>query len=72
VQVLRHKGGDQRGLFIVPAGKLVSTAALLLILWLFSSSAWSEVLKTLLAALIGLILYAACAARQRKPRYEIV
>jgi APA family basic amino acid/polyamine antiporter len=72
VQVLRRRGGDQRDLFIMPGGKLISTAALLLILWLFSSSAWSEALQALLAALIGLILYAACAGRQPKPRYEIV
>ena len=71
VQVLRRRDGEV-GLFIMPAGKVISTAALLLIVWLFSSSAWSEALQTLIAAVIGVVLYAACAAGRRQPRYEIV
>jgi hypothetical protein len=56
----------------MPAGKAISTASLLLIVWLFSSSAWSEAIQTFLAAVIGLMLYAACAGRQRQARYEVV
>jgi hypothetical protein len=56
----------------MPAGKAISTLSLLLIVWLFSSSAWSEAIQTLIAALIGLMLYAACAGRQRETRYEVV
>ena len=72
VQVLRRRRGEEAGLFVMPFGQVISTAALLLIVWLLSSSAWSEVIKTLLAALAGLLLYAAYAARQRQPRYEVV
>jgi len=72
VQVLRRRRGSEAGLFVMPFGQVISTAALLLIVWLLSSSAWSEVIKTLLAALAGLLLYAAYAARQRQPRYEVV
>jgi amino acid transporter len=72
VQVFRRRGGGEAGLFIMPAGKAISTLSLLLIVWLFSSSAWSEAIQTLIAALIGLMLYAACAGRQREARYEVV
>ena len=72
VQVFRRMKRNQAGLFLMPAGKAISTLSLLLIVWLFSSSAWSEAIKTLLAAVIGLMLYAACAGRQRQARYEIV
>jgi hypothetical protein len=72
VQVLRRRRADAAGLFVMPFGRVISTAALLLIVWLLSSSAWSEVMKTLLAALAGLLVYAAYAARQRQPRYEVV
>jgi APA family basic amino acid/polyamine antiporter len=71
VQVLRRRR-EEPGLFVMPFGQVISTAALLLIVWLLSSSAWSEVIKTLLAALAGLLLYAAYAARQRQRRYEVV
>jgi len=72
LQVLRRRRGNDAGLFVLPFGQVISTAALLLIVWLLSSSAWSEVIKTLLAALAGLLLYAVYAARQRQPRYEVV
>ena len=72
VQVLRRRGGNEAGLFMMPAGNAISTASLLLIVWLFSSSAWSEAIQTLLAAVIGLMLYAAYAGRQRQARYEAV
>src|SRR5262249_21706829 len=68
VQVLRRRSPNEPGRFIMPAGKAVSTASLLLIVWLFSSSAWSEAIRTVLAALIGLMLYATCAGRQRQAR----
>jgi amino acid transporter len=71
VQVLRRRDGAV-GYFVMPAGKVISTASLLLIAWLFSSSAWSEALQTLIAAVIGVVLYAACAGSKRQPRYEIV
>jgi amino acid transporter len=57
LQVLRRKGTAVPA-FAVPGGKVVSTLALLLIVWLFSSSAWSEAAQTLVAAAIGLGLYA--------------
>jgi basic amino acid/polyamine antiporter, APA family len=72
VQVFRRRGFNGAGLFLMPAGKVISSLALLLILWLFSSSAWSEAIQTLAAAVAGLMLYAVYAARQRQARYEVV
>jgi basic amino acid/polyamine antiporter, APA family len=72
VQVLRRRGTDAPGLFLIPGGKFVSTAALVLIAWLFSSSAWSEVAQTLIAIGIGLILYAAFARIAKKQELTFV
>src|SRR5262249_4568404 len=72
VQVLRRRGGNETGLFKMPGGPVIPTASLLLIVWLLSSSGWSEVTGTVLAAVVGLLLYAAYAARSSQPRYEVV
>ena len=55
--VLRRKAGSGTALFVVRGGEMVSIMAIVLIAWLFSSSTWSEVLRTTLAAGIGLLLY---------------
>jgi amino acid transporter len=72
VLVLRQRDADHTRLFLIPAGRAISIASLLLIVWLFSSSAWSEAIQTLIAAVIGLALYAVYAGRQRQLRYEVV
>ena len=64
--VLRRKSGSGQALFVVPAGEIVSIVALLLIVWLFSSSSGPEAYQALLAGALGLLLYAACAARGRR------
>lgn len=63
--VLRRKSGHQHAPFIAPAGKIVSLAALALIVWLFSSTSWSEARQALVAAAVGLLLYAAVARRRQ-------
>ena len=63
---LRRKSGSGQALFVVPAGEIVSIVALLLIVWLFSSSSGPEAYQALLAGAFGLLLYAACAARGRR------
>jgi amino acid transporter len=72
VQIFRRRDRNEAGLFMMPAGKTISTLSLFLIVWLFSSSPWSEAIQTLVAAVVGLLLYAACAGRQRQARYEVV
>ena len=53
-------------LFVVPAGEIVSMVALILIVWLLSSSSWPEAYQTLLAGAFGLLLYAVFARRERR------
>ena len=64
--VLRRKSGHQHASFAAPAGEIASIAALVLIVWLFSSSSWSEARQALVAGAVGLLLYAACAGRRRR------
>ena len=64
--VLRRNSGQSSAPFTVPAGRIVSLAALLLILWLFSSSSWPEARQALVAAVVGLLLYAGFAGRRRQ------
>ncbi len=65
--VLRRKSGpDHDARFVVLAGDVVSTAALLLIGWLFSSSSLTDARQTLIAGALGLLLYASYAGRQRQ------
>ena len=62
---LRRKGGSDRdALFVVPAGDIVAGIALLLILWLFSSSSWADLAQGLIAGTAGLLLYAGYAGRR--------
>jgi amino acid transporter len=63
--VLRRTKVRNEALFIVPAGKVISIVALVLIIWLFSSSSWPEARAALIAGAVGLPLYAAYAARLR-------
>jgi APA family basic amino acid/polyamine antiporter len=57
--VLRRRiDPDRVARFVVPAGDVVATAALLVIVWLFSSSSWTEARQALIAGAAGLMLYA--------------
>jgi APA family basic amino acid/polyamine antiporter len=67
---LRRRSDSSQALFVVPAGDVVSMVALILIVWLFSSSSWPEAYQALLAGAFGLLLYVVCAGRGRAPRYE--
>lgn len=67
--VLRRRSGRPRAPFSAPAGPIVSLAALLLIAWLFSSSSWPEARQALIAAVLGLVLYAGYAGQAiERPR----
>ena len=67
--VLRRKSSpdnDARAArFVVPAGDLVSAVALLLIVWLYSSSSLTDVRQALIAGAVGLLLHSGYARRRR-------
>ncbi len=68
--VLRRKNGDQAP-FAIPAGEKVSIAALVLVMWLFSSTSWPEARQAVVAGVAGLLLYATFAGRCQ-PRHRSV
>ena len=43
-----------------------SCVALLLIVWLYSSSSWTDVRQALIAGVVGFLLYGSYAARRRR------
>jgi amino acid transporter len=53
----RRKLGEAA--FEVPGGNIVAIAALILIVWLYSSNSWAEAQTVLLASALGLVLYGA-------------
>jgi len=57
--VLRRKPGAPAALFRAPAGLALSGLAVLLSVWLLSNVSWDEGRNTIIAAALGLILYAA-------------
>ncbi len=63
--VLRQRS-SQPPLFKAPAGVVVSTAALALILWLLSNSTWHEARDAGIAAVAGLIIYGVYRLRRRE------
>ena len=68
--VLRRKRDPgQDAWFVVPAGDLVAGIALLLIVWLFSSSSWADARLALMAGAAGLLLYVGLAGRRRPVGY---
>jgi amino acid transporter len=56
--ILRRRSGDKPAPFAVPAGSVVAVISLLLIGWLYSSSSWREARLALLAAIVGLFIFA--------------
>ena len=67
---LRRDGRREQAPFTVPGGNLVAAVALLLIAWLFASSTWPDARAALVAAAIGLLLYAFFARRATRLRVE--
>ncbi len=64
VLVLRRRTSPPEPTFTAPAGQHLAIAALALIAWLFSSSSWPELRRAAGAGAVGLVLYAAFAARR--------
>lgn len=65
--VLRRRSSpDNDASFVVPAGDLVSAVALLLIVWLYSSSSWTDVRQALIAGVAGLLLHGGYVRRRRQ------
>ena len=65
--LLRRKSSpDNAARFVVPAGDLVSVVALLLIVWLYSSSSWTDVRQALIAGVVGLLLHSGYVRRRRQ------
>jgi APA family basic amino acid/polyamine antiporter len=65
--VLRQKQNDWPARFSVPAGPIVSMAALAMVAWLFSNSTWSEVQLVAAAAAVGLPFYFLRSVRSDVP-----
>ena len=64
--VLRRKRDVAKALFSLPAGDAISTIAVVLVLWLLSSSSRPEANQVILATVLGLVLYAAFARSRHK------
>jgi APA family basic amino acid/polyamine antiporter len=62
----RERGGPAP--FAVAGGEFIAAVALVLIAWLFVSSAWPDARAALIAAAIGLLLYGIFARRERTAR----
>ena len=65
--VLRRERNDRPASFRVPAGPVVSMAALAMVAWLFSNSSWNEVRLVAAAAAVGLPLYFLMSVRSDVP-----
>jgi APA family basic amino acid/polyamine antiporter len=64
--VLRRKPNAPAALFRAPAGSALSALAVLLSLWLLSNVSWDEGRNTIVAALLGLLLYMGLRSWNRK------
>jgi amino acid transporter len=65
--VLRQERNDRPASFHVPAGPVVSMAALAMVAWLFSNSSWNEVRLVAAAAAVGLPFYFLRSVRSDVP-----
>jgi amino acid transporter len=64
--VLRRKGETHPAMFKAPAGIAVSIVALALAVWLLSNSTWRDAQDSMIAAVIGLLIYFAYRAARGK------
>jgi amino acid transporter len=63
--VLRRRINVPAAAFRTPAGWLVSAGAIALGIWLLSNTGWAELRVGVVAVLVGMVLYLACARRTR-------
>jgi amino acid transporter len=66
--ILRVKQGTPSAGFRTPGGLAVPAAALILAVWLISTSTWSEARDVGIAAALGLFIYVAYRFTERRPR----
>ena len=64
--VLRRKRTGGPGVFVTPGGPVVAVAALVVIGWLFSNSAWTDARQVLIAAAAGFVLCVAFDSQRRR------
>ena len=63
--VLRSQPGAPRALLRVPGGVTIAVAAILLAVWLLSSSSWREARDTSIAAALGFVVFALSKGRRK-------
>ena len=63
--ILRHRNGEHQSRFRVPAGRAVSSIALILCVWLLSTSSWREARDIVIAGALGLVIHLAYSLRRR-------
>ena len=68
--VLRRNNAVPRPAFSLPAGSIVSIAALAISAWLLSNSTWGEARLVGIAAAVGCLLYVICALPRGEVRRE--
>jgi basic amino acid/polyamine antiporter, APA family len=69
--LLRRRITAPAAVFLMPAGNVVASVALVLILWLLSNSTLREARDTAIAAAAGLFLYALHRMRQTQVRNSL-
>jgi amino acid transporter len=72
VPVMRRRPELPRSSFSAPAGSLVSAGAIVLGLWLLSTSTWAETRVALTFAAVGLALYVVCTRETRAMRAAVL
>lgn len=72
VPVMRRRRELPRSSFSVPAGSLVSAGAIVLGLWLLSTSPWAEVRVAAMFAAVGVVLYLVRARETRALRAAVL
>jgi amino acid transporter len=69
---LRRRSDVQAPVFRTPGGWLVSAGAVALGVWLLSNTAWAELRLGIVAVVVGMVIYLACARRTRAPQAAVL
>jgi amino acid transporter len=68
---LRRRSDVPAAAFRIPAGWLVSSAAIALGLWLLSNTAWQELRVGAAAVILGIVIYLAVAVSSRASKFRL-